>query len=139
MEISRNHWAKALEWVQKGSALKATRNWHNADAYGLEQLKPEILRHLGRREDALALAWGDFEKNPNEFAFKQLMRYVPKQEKTVWHKRAMAAADKSDLDGFVFLCVKAKEWERLAQRVHSATGNWSRSATTAPNRRPKVW
>lgn len=32
----------------------------------------------------------------------------------------MAAADKADLGGFVSLCVKAKEWERLAQRTHSA-------------------
>jgi hypothetical protein len=66
-------------------ALKATRNWHNEDAYGLEQLKPEMLRHLGRREDALALVWGDFEANPSEFAYEQLMRYVPKGGKAAWH------------------------------------------------------
>lgn len=103
-------------------ALKPTRDWHNEDAYGLEQLKPEILRHLGRKEDALALAWSDFEENPNEFAYEQLMRYVPKRDKTAWHERAMAAADKADLGEFVSLCVKAKGWERLARRVHSATG-----------------
>src|SRR5205807_9307456 len=50
------------------------------------------------------------------------MRYVPKGEKTGWHERAMAAADKADLGEFVSLCVKAKEWVRLARRVHSATG-----------------
>lgn len=121
MEISSKHWAKALEWVEKGMALKATRNWHNESAFGLEQLKPEMLRYLGRREEALALAWGDFEENPNEFAYAQLMRYVPKGEKTAWHERAMAAAQKADLGEFVSLCVKAKEWERLARRVHSAT------------------
>jgi uncharacterized Zn finger protein len=122
MEISRKHWTKALEWVEKGVALKSARNWHNEAAYGLEQLKPEILRHLGRREDALALAWGDFEENPDEFAYEQLMRYVPKGEKTAWHERAMTAADKADLGELVSLCVKAKEWERLARRVDLAAG-----------------
>jgi uncharacterized Zn finger protein len=122
LEISRKHWAKALEWVEKGMALEATRDWHNEAAHGLEQLRPEILRHLGRKEDALALAWCDFEENPNEFAYEQLMRYVPKGHKKAWHERAIAAADKADLGGFVSLCVKAREWERLARRVHSATG-----------------
>jgi hypothetical protein len=56
MEISRKHWAAALEWVEKGIALKPTRNWHNQDSYDLERLKPEILRRLGRKEDALAAA-----------------------------------------------------------------------------------
>ena len=32
----------------------------------------------------------------------------------------MTAADKADLGNFISLCVKAKEWDRLAQRVHSA-------------------
>lgn len=122
LEISRKHWAKALEWVEKGVALNGTRDWLNEVAYELEQLKPEILRHLGRKEDALALAWGDFEENPNEFAYEQLMRYVPKGEKTGWHERAMAAAEKAGLGEFVSLCVKAKEWVRLARQVHSATG-----------------
>ena len=121
LEISRKHWAKALEWVEKGMALKSTRNWHNEDAYGLEQLRPEILRHLGRNEDALALAWVDFEENPSEFAYEQLMRYVPKGEKAAWHERAMVAADQADLGELISLWVKAKEWERLARRVHSAT------------------
>jgi uncharacterized Zn finger protein len=120
MEMSRKHWAKALEWVDKGMALQSTRNWHNEESYSLEQLKPELLRHLGRKEDALALAWGDFQEDPDEFAYEQLMRYVPKGEKTAWQQRAMAAADKADLGNFISLCVKAKEWDRLARRVHSA-------------------
>jgi uncharacterized Zn finger protein len=120
MEIGRKQWAKALEWVEKGIALKTTRNWHNEDSCELEGVKPEILRHLGRKEDALALAWADFQGNPNEFAYEQLMRYVPKQEKTTWHERAMTAANGGDLGNFISLCVKTKEWDRLAGRVRSA-------------------
>ena len=120
MEISRKHWAEALVWVEKGIALKPTRNWHNEESYHLEALKPEILRHVGRKEDALALAWGDFQGHPSEFAYEQLMRLVPRGEKASWQKRTMAVAEKADLGDFVSLCVKAKEWDRLAQRVHSA-------------------
>ncbi len=39
----------------------------------------------------------------------------------------MAAADKADLGGFVSLCVTAREWERLARRVHSARAEESES------------
>jgi len=120
MEMSRKHWAQALGWVEKGIALKPTRNWHNEENHSLEQLQPEILRHLGRKEDALALAWDDFQENPNEFVYEQLMRYVPKGEKSAWQERAIVVAGKADLGGFVSLCVKAREWQRLAQRIHSA-------------------
>jgi hypothetical protein len=120
MEVSRKHWARALEWVEKGLALKAMRNWHNEDSSSLEHLKPEILRKLGRKDDALALAWGDFQENPTEFAYEQLMRYVPKVKKDEWRERAMAVANKADLDNFISLCVKAKEWNRLVQRIQEA-------------------
>ena len=48
------------------------------------------------------------------------MRYVPKGEKAAWQQRAMVAADEADLGDFISLCVKTKEWDRLARRVHSA-------------------
>jgi tetratricopeptide (TPR) repeat protein len=83
MEMAGKHWAKALEWVEKGLVLEPTRNWHNEDSHSLEPLKPEILRHLGRKEDALAMAWDDFQENPNEFDYERLMRYVPKGEKDI--------------------------------------------------------
>jgi hypothetical protein len=69
MEMSQKHCPKALEWVEQGLSLKPTRNWHNEDSHELEQLTPEMLRHLSRKEDALALAWGDFQENPNEFVY----------------------------------------------------------------------
>jgi uncharacterized Zn finger protein len=49
-----------------------------------------------------------------------LTDYVPRGEKAIWHERAVAAAAGAGLDGCISLCVKGKEWERLAQRVHSA-------------------
>jgi len=111
MEKSRKRWAKALEWVEKGIALKPTRNWHNEDSSSLECLKPEILRKLGRMEDALASAWADFQEDPNDLRYAELMRYVPRGEKSAWHERAMAGADKAGLGDFLVLCVKAQEWQ----------------------------
>jgi tetratricopeptide (TPR) repeat protein len=120
MEISKKHWVKALEWVEKGIALEPTRNWHNESNHSLKELKPEILLHLGRKEDALALAWSEFQENPGEFTYEDLMRYAPRSEKAAWHERAMAAAASASIGEFISLCVKAKEWARIAQRVHSA-------------------
>ncbi len=66
--------------MEKGITLKPTRNWRNEAAYGLKQPKPDILRHLGRKEEALALAWGGFEENPNELAYEHPIRDVPEEE-----------------------------------------------------------
>ena len=120
MEISKKHWPKALEWVEKGIALEPTRNWHNESNHSLKELKPQILLHLGRKEDALALAWSEFQDNPGEFTYEDLMRYAPGSEKAAWHERAMAAGASADIGKFISLCVKVKEWAPLAQRVHSA-------------------
>ena len=120
MEISKKHWPSALEWVEKGIALEPTRNWHNESSHSLKELKPEILLHLGRKEDALALAWSEFQENPGEFTYEDLMRYAPGSDQAVWHEQAMAVAADASLGEFIPLCVKAKEWERLGQRVLSA-------------------
>ena len=66
MEMSKKHWTHALEWAEKGVALEPTRNWHNESNRSLERLKPEILRKLGRKDEALASAWADFQEGPGE-------------------------------------------------------------------------
>jgi tetratricopeptide (TPR) repeat protein len=140
MEKSRKRWAKALEWVEKGIALKPTRNWHNEDSSSLACLKPEILRKLGRKQDALASAWADFQEDPNDLSYAELMRYVPRGEKSAWHERAMAGTDKAGLGDFLALCVKAQEWQRFAgESIRRSRPNWRISAITAPSQRPKVW
>jgi hypothetical protein len=120
MEIAKKHWPRALEWVEKGITLEPTRDWRNESSHSLKELKPEILLHLGRKKDALALAWSEFQGNPGEFTYEDLMRYAPRSEKAIWHERAMAVAAGAGLGEFISLCVRAKEWERLGQRVHSA-------------------
>ena len=122
MAMSQKHWDKAWHWVEKGLALKPAPHWFHESAFHLANmtnLKPELLHHLGRGEDALALAWDKFQKNPNEYDYEQLMRYVSESEKSTWRERAMSAAEKATLGNFIPLCVKAKEWDQLARRIHA--------------------
>ena len=120
MEMAHHHWDKALTWVEKGMALEPVRNWQNECAYSLAQLKPKLLTKLGRKEDALSLAWVEFQKNPCDMAYKALMEHIPKGDRAEWHERAMQAAAQGALDDFISLCVAAKDWERLAARIHTA-------------------
>ena len=120
MEMAHHHWDKALTWVEKGMALEPVRNWRNECAYSLAQLKPKLLTKLGRKEDALSLAWVEFQKNPCDMAYKALMEHIPKGDRAEWHERAMQAAAQGALDDFVSLCVAAKDWERLTARIHTA-------------------
>jgi tetratricopeptide (TPR) repeat protein len=120
MEISKKHWAGALEWAEKGIALEPARDWRNESGHSLKELNPKILLQLGRKEDALALAWSEFQENPGEFTYEELMRYTPGSGKAAWHEKAMAAAASANIGEFISLCVRAKEWEQLGQRVHSA-------------------
>lgn len=120
MEMAKAHWDKALTWVVKGLTLEPTRNWHNESSYSLEHLKPKILGKLGRKEEALTMAWGDFDKYPCDMSYKELMQYVPKSEKAQWHARAMETACRGDIGQFMGLCVKTKEWGRLATCILAA-------------------
>ncbi|MGA2247449.1 MAG: DUF6880 family protein [Verrucomicrobiota bacterium] len=120
MEISQKYWTSALEWVEKGIALEPARDWHNESSDSLKEMKPAILRHLGRKEEALALAWSEFQKHPGEFTYEELLRSVSRGERPKWHERAMAEAAGAGLSEFIPLCVKTREWNRLGQRVHSA-------------------
>jgi hypothetical protein len=66
------------------------------------------------------MGWRGFQENPNEFSYEELMGFVARREKAAWHERAMADAAGAGLEAFTRLCVKAREWNRLAQRVRSA-------------------
>lgn len=121
MEMTNRHWEKALDWVERGTALEPARNWHNEDSHLLGSLKPKILSKLGRNDDALTIAWSDFERSQSHIAYEEFMRYVPRDRQGHWHARAVELAEKKDLSQFISLCVKTKEWERLAARLHKAT------------------
>jgi hypothetical protein len=118
MEISKKRWASALKWVEEGIALEPARDWHNESGYSLKEMKPAILRHLGRKEDALALAWSEFQKHPGVFTYEELMRSVSRDQRPKWHERAMAEAAGAGLSEFISLCVKTRK--ALAEFVRKA-------------------
>jgi len=119
IEMARKRWGQALEWIEKGLALEPTRNWRNETALSLEHKKPEILSKLGRSEESLAMAWADFERHASEHSYERFMQYVPRGKKKEWHGRALDAAERGDLGGFIDICVKTKEWSRLTSRIHA--------------------
>lgn len=120
MEAAVRRWDKALAWVERGLALEPARNWHNEGAYSLAQIRTKILGKLGRKEEALAAAWAEFEAGPSDIAYEELMDQVPKEERASWHVRALEVAARRDLGEFMKLCVQTREWERLAARVRAA-------------------
>ena len=116
----KRHFADALAWVGKGLALRAERRWGNQDSYALAGLWQELLEKLGRKEDALASAWSEFCGHPSVYDYTDLMKYVPKQDARKWHEKALNRAKGSSLSAFIEICVKTKEWEKLARRIASA-------------------
>jgi len=121
MEMSLKHWTQALAWVEKGMALEPTRNWHNQSSHDLGHFKPKILAKVGRKDDALAAVWAGFQKEPSEMTYEELMASVPKDQKAAWREKAMNVAMQGELGELMSLCLKTKDWDRLAARIHAST------------------
>ena len=111
--------AEALTWVERGLALENKRPSSSAD-YELAKLKRDLLSKLGRGDDALESAWAEFEAHPSKYSYADLMRYVPKAERSAWHARAMDAAAGADLRSLIELWLDTKEIERLIERLRQA-------------------
>jgi uncharacterized Zn finger protein len=114
---SKGRWSEALDWVERGLALAATNGWQGSGSYRLESLKRELLRKLGKPQEALQSAWVAFEHHPDTFSYEELMRYVPRSDRAEWRRRALTAAAAGRLSDYMNLCVKLKEWLILAEKV----------------------
>jgi hypothetical protein len=117
MHATGKRLAEALSWVERGLKLKDDKRWGSHDSYRLDEMKRDILKKLGRHEDALEAAWQEFTEAPSEYSYDDLMKYVPKTKRGEWHDKAMAAAEKGDLDGYLGICKRTKEWGPLAARI----------------------
>jgi len=111
--LERKRFEEALGWVERGLAPDGglTRSWN------LPKMRRLILQKLGRGEEALAVAWDDYERHPSESRYDELMKYVPKPERAAWRERAIAALDKVELWDRIEVLVKARELDRLADLV----------------------
>jgi len=111
----------ALSWIERGLKIVRADNQTSYEEHELGELKRVLLARIGRTEDALQSAWSEFEAHPSTFTYKELMRYVPDKEKTNWHKKAMAASEKSDLSSLIELWLEHKEYDRLVSRLLKTT------------------
>jgi tetratricopeptide (TPR) repeat protein len=117
---SRRKPDQALEWVERGLALEKQNPVGKGSSYKLADMKRTLLVKLGNPDKALTSAWTEFEKCPCKLAYEQLMKYVPKGGRTIWHDRAMDASANADLDFAIELWLATKEMDRLVERLRTA-------------------
>ncbi len=96
-------------------------SWGNGSAWQLPRLQREILKTLGRGEEALASAWEAYQRTPSTFAYEDLMKFVATGERAEWHAKALAALDRADLATRIRVFYATREWARLAGVVESAS------------------
>jgi len=89
--------------------------------HDLAKLHRELLTGLGRRREALREVWAEFRDAPNAFSYAELMRFVPRGERTAWRARAMDAAEHADLGSLIDLWLKTRQIDRLAARLRTAS------------------
>jgi hypothetical protein len=110
----------ALAWIERGIEMQGSRPFQSDGGHNLAGMRRALLKKLGRGQEALESAWAQFEKRPGIFAYEELMRYVPKPDRSAWHEKAMAA-EHGDLAPLIELCLKVKETGPLAKRLERAS------------------
>jgi len=111
----------ALSWVERGLELAGRVGSSGSAEHDLKKRQRSLLLRLGRKPEAIDLAWRDFEKGPNVFAYETLIGLVPAAERDRWHRNAMVAADGAGLEQVLDLLVKVGELDRLVGRISAAT------------------
>lgn len=118
--VGRHEPEKALAWVERGIDLDK-KTPHGAIAGGdLARLKKELLAKLGRGNEALDAAWGDYRKYPSVYRYEELMKFVPTAERSKWHEKAIDVAEGADLRSAMELFLATKEMDRLVNLVRQA-------------------
>lgn len=110
----------ALVWVEQGLGLEENGRWPNRSSYRLPEMRREILKELGRGEDAIASAWEAYRKHPSIYGYEELMKYVPKGDRPCWHAKALAGLGGAHLSGRIELLVGTREWKLLAEVIEQA-------------------
>ncbi len=114
---SRGKLEQALGWVERGLRIELQEKWPNQEARELGGIKRELLKGLGRHEEALQQAWDEFRVHPGKYSYADLMAYVPAADRAVWHGKALEAAETAALGSCVDLYLMVRDWQRLAARV----------------------
>ena len=106
-----------MEWAEKGLELKEDRH---SNEYELKELRRKILKDSGRRGDAVADAWADFEKYPSIYSFESVLESAAKKDHTDLKVKALAIFDKAELREAAVALYKFKELDRLSARLAPA-------------------
>jgi hypothetical protein len=118
---TRRRHAEALAWVERGLILQQGKAPTRSPGFGLEQMHRDMLRSLGRSDEALDAAWAAFAAAPSGYTYDVLMREVPRDDANAWRAKALDHAEARDLGAFIMIATKTREWDRLATRVVVAT------------------
>lgn len=117
---AKRKFSDALVWVERGLAMGKRDDFDSAIAR-LGEMRRALLVKLRRGDEALQSAWSAFQAHPSECAYEELIRYVPKAERSAWHDKAMEASEQGDLASAIDLWLRVKERGRLAARLDRAT------------------
>ena len=121
MHRARRRFAEALEWVERGLSLEHEHQWGNESSSSLAFMRRKLLDKVGRTEEAFQMTWEQFQRHPCEYAYADLMKHVAGEDREHWHDKAMEAARRTSLSGFIEICAKTKEWDILARHVDAVT------------------
>ena len=121
MLIAKRKPEEALSWVERGIEIVAKDPRGSSSDYELQNLRRELLRKLGREQEALASAWAEFREHPSKYTYDDVMKFAPKQDRASWHAKAMEAATGADLYSLIGLFVETKETGRLSELVKKST------------------
>lgn len=113
----RGDLSEALAWVERGLSSAARSNAEHR----LQSQQLDLLPRLGRRDEAVAIAWAEFERLPFHLNYRTLMGVVLDQDRASWHEKAMEVAQRSDLSSALTLFIETGEFGRLARRIDVTT------------------
>jgi hypothetical protein len=67
---------EALSWVERGIDLDAKTPYGSFAGHELTELKPRLLKDLGREGEALDAAWAEYRRHPSAYAYEHLMTFA---------------------------------------------------------------
>jgi len=115
--VTRRKPEEALTWVERGIDLDKKTAHGSMAGHDLAKLKRELLTKLGRSNEAGDAAWAEYREQPSKYTYDDLMKFVPKAERSKWHEKAIEAAKGADLHCLMDLLLQTKELDRLAELV----------------------
>ncbi|MFH1829899.1 MAG: DUF6880 family protein [Pseudomonadota bacterium] len=114
---TRGKFDAALEWVERGLNLSSQNKSIDFCSSSLKIFKRELLKKLGKNSVALESAWSDYRDCPSSYSYEELLRYIPKKDKSIWHQKIVATLEKAPLESAIEVYIITKELSLLAARV----------------------